>query len=134
MSSYRKLACSADDMMRKIEQTPPCDLGLRADSVDIDIYGTKTVTLTNEYGCWQTDYSKLSSQPRRVPHIERLIFNPPATIIMWSSGEKTIVKCREGETFDPEKGLAMAIAKRALGRDYKKEFKGVKLMEELDAD
>lgn len=47
--------------------------------------------------------------------IKKVIFNDPATIIIWNNGDKTIVKCGEGETFDPEKGLAMAIAKRFLG-------------------
>ena len=29
-----------------------------------------------------------------------------------------MVKCQKGETFDPEKGLAMAISKKVLGNDY----------------
>lgn len=52
--------------------------------------------------------------------IEKVIFNDPATIVIWKDGTKTIVKCGEGETFDPEKGLAMAIAKRALGTNQSK--------------
>ena len=47
--------------------------------------------------------------------IKKIIFNDPATIIIWSNGDKTIVKCGEGETYDPEKGMAMAIAKHFLG-------------------
>lgn len=47
--------------------------------------------------------------------IEKVIFNGPATIVMWMDGTKTIVKCQDGDTFDPEKGLAMAISKKALG-------------------
>lgn len=47
--------------------------------------------------------------------IKKVIFNNPATIIIWGDGDKTIVKCGEGEVYDPEKGLAMAIAKRFLG-------------------
>lgn len=52
--------------------------------------------------------------------IEKVIFNGPATIVMWMDGTKTIVKCQDGDEFDPEKGLAMAISKKALGnkRDY----------------
>ena len=46
--------------------------------------------------------------------IKDVIFNPPATIVFWIDGSKTVVKA-EGEEFDPEKGLAMAIAKKALG-------------------
>lgn len=47
--------------------------------------------------------------------IKRVIFNPPATIVHWSDGSKTVVKCNVNDIFDPEKGLAMAIAKRCTG-------------------
>lgn len=40
--------------------------------------------------------------------IKDVIFAPPATIVYWSDGSKTVVKCSE-------KGLAMAIAKRCGG-------------------
>ena len=66
--------------------------------------------------------------------IKDVIFNPPATIVLWYDGSKTVVKA-ENEMYDPEKGLAMAIAKKALGNQgnyfetfkkyvdpYKKEF------------
>ncbi len=49
--------------------------------------------------------------------IKRVIFNDPATIVLWADGTKTVVKCAKDETFDPEKGLAMAIAKKALGNE-----------------
>lgn len=32
--------------------------------------------------------------------IKKIIFNDPATIIIWGNGDKTIVKCGEGETYD----------------------------------
>jgi hypothetical protein len=47
--------------------------------------------------------------------IKKVIFNEPATIVMWADGTKTVVKTQNGETYDPEKGLAMAITKKALG-------------------
>ena len=49
--------------------------------------------------------------------IKNVIFNDPATIVFWSDGTKTVVKAK-GESFDPEKGLAMAIAKKSLGNEY----------------
>ena len=51
-------------------------------------------------------------------NIKDVIFNDPATIVFWTDGSKTVVKCEKGETFDPEKGLAMAISKKVLGNDY----------------
>lgn len=60
------------------------------------------------------DYSLQFQIPGHLPTIKNVIFNPPATIVMWSDGTKTVVKC-ENEDYDPEKGLAMAISKKALG-------------------
>lgn len=56
--------------------------------------------------------------------IKNVIFAPPATIVYWSDGSKTVVKCSEKDVFDPEKGLAMAIAKRCGGNkgSYYKEI------------
>lgn len=57
-------------------------------------------------------------------HIKKVIFNGPATIVMWGDGSKTVVKC-ENEAFDPEKGLAMAISKKFFGNNgsYYDQFK-----------
>lgn len=47
--------------------------------------------------------------------IERVLFNDPATIVFWTDGTKTVVKCRKGDEWDAEKGLAMACAKKLMG-------------------
>ena len=52
----------------------------------------------------------------RQPKIKNVIFNDPATIVYWEDRTKTVVKC-EKEKYDPEKGLAMAIAKKAMGNN-----------------
>ena len=57
----------------------------------------------------------LESNTTKLPKIKDVIFNEPATIVLWADGTKTVVKCQEGEDYDPEKGLAMAISKKALG-------------------
>lgn len=49
------------------------------------------------------------------PKIKDVIFSDPATIVFWTDGTKTVVKCQEGDIFDPEKGLTMAIAKKVYG-------------------
>ena len=76
--------------------------------------------------------------------IKKVIFNPPATIVLWGDGTKTVVKCqgdkwckmwsdimghcscdKSCEVYDREFGLAMCIAKKALGNkgNYYNEFK-----------
>ena len=47
--------------------------------------------------------------------IKKVIFNPPATIIIWDDNTKTIVKAQEDEPYDSEKGMAMCIAKHIYG-------------------
>ena len=51
---------------------------------------------------------------KKFPGIKNVIFSGPCTIVLWEDGTKTIVRC-EKDVLDPEKGLAMAIAKKALG-------------------
>lgn len=60
-------------------------------------------------------YEKEARAAMSTASIKNVIFAPPATIVYWSDGSKTVVKCSEKDVFDPEKGLAMAIAKRCGG-------------------
>ena len=78
--------------------------------IDADIKATEELAkryLNSIYG----------KKPRLVPRIKNVIFNDPATIVFWSDNTKTVVKA-QNEPFDPEKGLAMAICKKALGNKY----------------
>lgn len=52
-----------------------------------------------------------SPYQKAMSKIKNVIFNDPATIVFWNDGTKTVVKCGKDDTFDPEKGLAMAISK-----------------------
>lgn len=100
-----------DDLTRVILSTGhelvfgPCDLTfdrdgnwrIRSGALYPRCVGNKTASATNTAA------------------IKDVIFTPPATIVYWSDGSKTVVKCSEKDVFDPEKGLAMAIAKRCGG-------------------
>ena len=109
-----------DDLMKVILSTGhelvfgPCDLTsdrdgnwrIRSGALYPRCEGKKTASATNTAA------------------IKDVIFAPPATIVYWSDGSKTVVKCSEKDVFDPEKGLAMAIAKRCGGNkgNYYKEI------------
>lgn len=109
-----------DDLMKVILSTDhelafgPCDLTsdrdgnwrIRSGALYPRREGKKTASATNTAA------------------IKDVIFAPPATIVYWSDGSKTVVKCSEKDVFDPEKGLAMAIAKRCGGNkgSYYKEI------------
>lgn len=47
--------------------------------------------------------------------IDRVIFNDPATIIIWKDGSKTVVKRSDDDVWDPEKGFCMAVIKKLYG-------------------
>ena len=49
--------------------------------------------------------------------IKNVIFNDPATIVLWKDGTKTVVKCQEGDFYSEEMGLALCIAKKAMGNN-----------------
>lgn len=53
------------------------------------------------------------------PPIKNVYFNPPATVVLWDDGTKTVVKCQDGDTYSKETGLALCLAKKAMGNDGK---------------
>lgn len=85
-----------------------------------DTYSFIKDQLNKRYGCPFT--------------IKKVYFNDPVTVILWADGTKTIVRCGEDDIYDPEKGLAMAISKKALGNkgNYYNTFKKHLPEEEID--
>ena len=61
----------------------------------------------------------------RIETIKDVIFNDPATIVIWLDGSTTVVKCQPGDTYSKETGLAMCIAKKYFGNtgNYNEIFK-----------
>lgn len=100
--------------------------------VDTDIASWYSIHqyCVNDVDCINELYS------RRKHEIKKVIFNEPATIVFWADGTKTVVKCSKDDEFDPEKGLAMAIAKKFFGNEngYSKNIKKwVDIYEDKDA-
>lgn len=44
--------------------------------------------------------------------IEKVIFNGPATIVVWKDNTKTVVKCKDGDTYSKEEAIDQAILKK----------------------
>lgn len=65
---------------------------------------------------------------------KKVIFNYPATIVLWNDGTKTVVKCSEDDIFSPEAGLAMCYMKKLFGNDneFHKIFKKYCPKQEID--
>jgi hypothetical protein len=78
-----------------------------------DLWEKRKPLTNNQIGdICQEAYDRFAKKDSK---IVKVIFNDPATIVFWRDNTKTVVKCDPTEQFDPEKGLAMAIAKKALG-------------------
>ena len=65
-----------------------------------------------------------------IPNIEEVIFNETgkATIVRWKDGDKTVVHCGDGETFDRYTGFMAAVCKKIFGHTTTAK----KLMNSLD--
>lgn len=82
------------------EENPWYQVG-KLDNIGVPI--DDTIRITEEH----------SSKKERAT-IKNVIFSGPATIVLWTDGDKTIVKKSDCEAeMDKEKGLAMAIIKKA---------------------
>lgn len=57
----------------------------------------------------------LPPKTQYIPEIKNVYFNEPMTIVMWADGTKTMVQCQDDDVYSAETGLAVAIAKKALG-------------------
>lgn len=78
----------------------------------------KTITLLSDLLDYNPFYMRLTGEGFRmcsIFDIDKVIVNGPATIVLWSDGDKTVVKCAKDEPWDEEKAFALCIAKKALG-------------------
>ena len=83
-----------------------------------------TISIISSIGWYEPVKEQEKNMFYPIKTITKVIFNDPATIVFWADGTKTVVQAYN-EPFDKEKGLAMAIAKKALGNkgNYNEVFK-----------
>ena len=77
---------------------------------------------------YKVRHLSLNENDAYIKHIDRIICNPPATIIIWKNGDKSIVKCMDTDIYNPEQGIAMCLLKQMLSDDGYKKLK--KIMQE----
>ena len=68
----------------------------------VNTYGVD-VYVDDEPDCWG------------IPDIDRVVFSEPATIVFWTDGTKTVVKCMPGEKFEKYAGFMAACMKKMFG-------------------
>ena len=76
---------------------------------------TITSRLCNEYAKLMGPRKKKTHRERDL--IDRVLHNPPATIVFWKDGTKTVVKQQDGDVYNPEHGFTAACAKKLFGND-----------------
>ena len=47
--------------------------------------------------------------------IKKIMYKPPATIIFWNDGTKTVAVCEKGDTYNGELGFALCVLKKKYG-------------------
>lgn len=107
----------------------PWNLAMKQDLIDdikchmMNVYGIKNPKVTiNENNEVNIDISFEKGDY----WITNVIFNDPATVVFWSDGTKTVVKCCEDDIFDKEKGLAMACVKKLSDNNSERFHKGLR--------
>jgi len=77
--------------------------------------GEDIKNLSNIITCSGVDMKPCIPNLYVLPEIEKVIFNPPTTIVIWKDGTKTIVRCGKDDTFFEDMGLSAAIARKMFG-------------------
>ena len=68
-----------------------------------------------------------------IPVVKRIVYHDPATIVFWQDGDKTVVKCMDGEPFEKYAGFCAALAKKVFGSTSKaKKVAGAKKKDEVE--
>ena len=88
-------------------------------------YLLRSIEYTKEYNQPVTAHIVAKKVDPSEPHfgslfdIKKVIYNDPATIVLWADGTKTVVKCREDDVYDEQTGLLLCMAKKMYGNDGK---------------
>lgn len=106
ITSYEEVNCKEEKDMRKNDTT----LG--------DVYDSMTDAQQKVCLFMVGEALKNVTKSFAPDSIKKVIYKDPATIIFWSDGTKTVVKCMEGEDYDPEKGFMAAVTKKVFGDKY----------------
>lgn len=81
------------------------------------IPGGKINRLQKALANWRRRLTPFSTKQFNGPAFNRIVFSGRATILLGDKNDKTVVKCQEGESYDPEKALLTALFIREYGKN-----------------
>lgn len=105
--------------------------------MSVDFYVDKVEDLANKEICprnrnfFREYYEQFNSNNLNA---KKVIYSPPATIVLWEDGTKTTVKCDPEDTFDEMKGLALCYMKKALGNTSRELNKALRKGKKHESD
>lgn len=56
---------------------------------------------------------------KRIPKVARIFYDDVATVVFWTDGTKTVVKCQEGTPYDEYTAFCAAFTKKLYGNNSK---------------
>lgn len=96
-----------------------CKTSMSSNSVYVDGVAYIPITDIPPYSFYREEQWRKTIMSLKVsdniPGIKKVIYNPPATIIFWEDGTKTVVKCQDDDVYDKERGFMMALMKKLYG-------------------
>lgn len=70
----------------------------------------------SEFSSIATEFPKKLQGEWKLPlGVDKIIYNGPCTIVFWSDGTKTVVKCGYEEEFSEYTGFIAAVSKKVFG-------------------
>lgn len=112
---------ASDNSLGIIEPETTITLTLPTEAFEKALYDRRWKIKMKDYESTHANYGLFKVIPNylkvtmEIPFVENVIINPPATIVFWNDGTKTVCKCAKGDTFDAEKGIAMCFLKKMFG-------------------
>lgn len=81
----------------------------RCKSVPIDSYLKNITAIPNDKPTVKVELVSTYPIPKKI------IYNGPATIVLWADGTKTVVKCSKHDSQNAETGFLWALAEKVYG-------------------
>lgn len=81
------------------------------------IPGGKINRLQKALAKWRRMLTPFSTKQFKGPAFNKIIFSGRTTILLGDKNDKTVVKCMDGEPYDPEKALLTALFIREYGKN-----------------
>ena len=71
------------------------------------------------------EFTKMNLYKNLPSTVEKIVYNGPATIVFWTDGTKTVIKCHEGDQFDEVTGFLLCCLRKMMTQHSYSELCGI---------